>query len=94
MFEWSFEFGRCVLCIDYMVFALRLIKIFTVHKQMGPKIIIVGKMVRYKYKHLQLSYLKGVVHPQNCFLSIGYSCLRHLNSIVFFCIYRIPKIEK
>uniref|UniRef100_A0AAY5EMV1 Transient receptor potential cation channel, subfamily M, member 4a n=1 Tax=Electrophorus electricus TaxID=8005 RepID=A0AAY5EMV1_ELEEL len=39
-------FGRPVLCVDYMVFALRLIHIFAVHKQLGPKIIIVGKMVK------------------------------------------------
>lgn len=46
MFKWSYEFGRDVLCVDYMVFTLRLIHIFAIHKQLGPKIIIVGKMVR------------------------------------------------
>ena len=38
--------------------------------------------------------IKGVVHPQNDFLSIGYSCLGHLNSIVFSCICRISKTKK
>lgn len=46
MFEWSYGFGREILCVDYMVFTLRLIHIFAIHKQLGPKIIIVGKMVR------------------------------------------------
>lgn len=46
MFSWSYEFGRDILCVDYMVFTLRLIHIFAIHKQLGPKIIIVGKMVR------------------------------------------------
>lgn len=46
MFTWSYEFGRDILCVDYMVFTLRLIHIFAIHKQLGPKIIIVGKMVR------------------------------------------------
>ncbi|XP_068162090.1 transient receptor potential cation channel subfamily M member 4-like [Antennarius striatus] len=46
MFKWSYEFGRDVLCVDYMVFTLRLIHIFAIHKQLGPKIIIVGKMVK------------------------------------------------
>lgn len=46
MFHWSYGFGRDVLCVDYMVFTLRLIHIFAIHKQLGPKIIIVGKMVR------------------------------------------------
>ncbi len=50
MFKWSYEFGRDVLCVDYMVFTLRLIHIFAIHKQLGPKIIIVGKMVRSKNK--------------------------------------------
>lgn len=33
------------MAIDFMVFSLRLIHIFAIHKQLGPKIIIVGKMV-------------------------------------------------
>uniref|UniRef100_A0A8C9R667 Transient receptor potential cation channel subfamily M member 4 n=1 Tax=Scleropages formosus TaxID=113540 RepID=A0A8C9R667_SCLFO len=46
MFRSSYEFGRAVMCLDYMVFTLRLIHIFAVHKQLGPKIIIVGKMMK------------------------------------------------
>ncbi|KAG7227818.1 hypothetical protein INR49_013612 [Caranx melampygus] len=46
MFHWSYGFGREVLCVDYMVFTLRLIHIFAIHKQLGPKIIIVGKMMK------------------------------------------------
>lgn len=46
MFKWSYEFGRDILCVDYMVFTLRLIHIFAIHKQLGPKIIIVGKMMK------------------------------------------------
>ncbi|KAM9780448.1 transient receptor potential cation channel subfamily M member 4-like [Neosynchiropus ocellatus] len=46
MFHWSYEFGRSVMAVDYMVFTLRLIHIFAVHKQLGPKIIIVGKMMK------------------------------------------------
>ncbi|KAM4715466.1 transient receptor potential cation channel subfamily M member 4-like [Anableps anableps] len=46
MFLWSHELGREVLCVDFMVFTLRLIHIFAIHKQLGPKIIIVGKMVK------------------------------------------------
>lgn len=40
-----FEAGRTVLAVDFMVFTLRLIHIFAVHKQLGPKIIIVERMV-------------------------------------------------
>lgn len=40
-----FEAGRAVLAVDFMVFTLRLIHIFAIHKQLGPKIIIVERMV-------------------------------------------------
>ncbi|XP_049916558.1 transient receptor potential cation channel subfamily M member 4-like [Epinephelus moara] len=46
MFEASYGFGREFLCLDYMVFTLRLIHIFAIHKQLGPKIIIVSKMMK------------------------------------------------
>uniref|UniRef100_G3NMH9 Transient receptor potential cation channel, subfamily M, member 4a n=1 Tax=Gasterosteus aculeatus aculeatus TaxID=481459 RepID=G3NMH9_GASAC len=46
MFPWSYLVGRAVMAIDFMVFTLRLIHIFAVHKQLGPKIIIVGKMMK------------------------------------------------
>ncbi|KAJ1066174.1 hypothetical protein K5549_018365, partial [Capra hircus] len=42
----AFEAGRTVLAIDFMVFTLRLIHIFAVHKQLGPKIIIVERMMK------------------------------------------------
>ncbi|KAM4535006.1 transient receptor potential cation channel subfamily M member 4-like [Fundulus diaphanus] len=46
IFPWSFNFGRALMAIDYMVFTLRLIHIFAINKQLGPKIIILGKMVK------------------------------------------------
>ncbi|KAK2832741.1 hypothetical protein Q5P01_016630 [Channa striata] len=46
MFPSTFQFGRAVMAIDFLVFTLRLIHIFAVHKQLGPKIIIVGKMMK------------------------------------------------
>ncbi|XP_029014783.1 transient receptor potential cation channel subfamily M member 4a isoform X2 [Betta splendens] len=46
MFPASFEFGRAVMALDFLVFTLRLIHIFAVHKQLGPKIIIVGRMMK------------------------------------------------
>ena len=42
----TYEAGRTVLALDFMVFTLRLIHIFAIHKQLGPKIIIVERMVR------------------------------------------------
>uniref|UniRef100_A0A2K6EV09 Transient receptor potential cation channel subfamily M member 5 n=1 Tax=Propithecus coquereli TaxID=379532 RepID=A0A2K6EV09_PROCO len=41
-----FEAGRSVLAMDFMVFTLRLIHIFAIHKQLGPKIIIVERMMK------------------------------------------------
>ncbi|XP_026133083.1 transient receptor potential cation channel subfamily M member 4-like isoform X3 [Carassius auratus] len=46
MFRFSFNMGRGILCMDYMVFTLRLIHIFAIHRQLGPKIIILGKMIK------------------------------------------------
>ncbi|XP_058136545.1 transient receptor potential cation channel subfamily M member 4 isoform X3 [Dasypus novemcinctus] len=40
------DLGRTVLCLDFMVFTLRLLHIFTVNKQLGPKIVIVSKMMK------------------------------------------------
>ncbi|XP_043827966.1 transient receptor potential cation channel subfamily M member 5 [Dromiciops gliroides] len=42
----TFEAGRTVLAVDFMVFTLRLIHIFAIHKQLGPKIIIVERMMK------------------------------------------------
>ncbi|XP_063047033.1 transient receptor potential cation channel subfamily M member 4a [Engraulis encrasicolus] len=46
MFPYTYRFGRAVMCVDYMVFTMRLIHIFAINKQLGPKIIMVGKMVK------------------------------------------------
>ncbi|CAL8372596.1 unnamed protein product [Arctogadus glacialis] len=40
-----FYAGKILLCIDYIVFCLRLMAIFTISKTLGPKIIIVKRMV-------------------------------------------------
>ncbi|XP_057568823.1 transient receptor potential cation channel subfamily M member 4 isoform X3 [Hippopotamus amphibius kiboko] len=41
-----YDLGRAVLCLDFMIFTLRLLHIFTVNKQLGPKIVIVNKMMK------------------------------------------------
>uniref|UniRef100_A0A4W3HRU2 Transient receptor potential cation channel, subfamily M, member 5 n=1 Tax=Callorhinchus milii TaxID=7868 RepID=A0A4W3HRU2_CALMI len=46
MYLSTYDAGRTLLCLDFMVFALRLIHIFAVHKQLGPKIIIVERMMK------------------------------------------------
>ncbi|XP_051998213.1 transient receptor potential cation channel subfamily M member 5-like isoform X2 [Xyrauchen texanus] len=42
----TYEAARTVLALDFMVFTLRLIHIFAIHKQLGPKIIIVERMIK------------------------------------------------
>ncbi|KAJ3593705.1 hypothetical protein NHX12_006039 [Muraenolepis orangiensis] len=42
----TYEAGRTVMALDFMVFTLRLIHIFAIHKQLGPKIIIVERMIK------------------------------------------------
>uniref|UniRef100_A0A3Q3FVG2 Transient receptor potential cation channel subfamily M member 5-like n=1 Tax=Labrus bergylta TaxID=56723 RepID=A0A3Q3FVG2_9LABR len=46
MVDGTYEAGRTVLAIDFMVFTLRLIHIFAINKQLGPKIIIVERMMK------------------------------------------------
>uniref|UniRef100_UPI00398ECA5E transient receptor potential cation channel subfamily M member 5 n=1 Tax=Pristiophorus japonicus TaxID=55135 RepID=UPI00398ECA5E len=46
MLSVTYNAGRTTLCLDFMVFALRLIHIFAIHKQLGPKIIIVERMMK------------------------------------------------
>ncbi|XP_026232352.1 transient receptor potential cation channel subfamily M member 2 [Anabas testudineus] len=40
-----FYAGKIVLCIDFVVFCLRLMAIFTISRTLGPKIIIVKRMM-------------------------------------------------
>lgn len=40
-----FYAGKILLCIDFVVFCLRLMSIFTISQNLGPKIIIVKKMM-------------------------------------------------
>ncbi|XP_078119009.1 LOW QUALITY PROTEIN: transient receptor potential cation channel subfamily M member 2 [Sander vitreus] len=40
-----FYAGKILLCIDFVVFCLRLMAIFTISRTLGPKIIIVRKMM-------------------------------------------------
>ncbi|NWI85952.1 TRPM5 protein, partial [Pitta sordida] len=46
MLNSTFQAGRTILAIDFMVATLRLIHIFAIHKQLGPKIIIVERMMK------------------------------------------------
>ncbi|KAM4559363.1 transient receptor potential cation channel subfamily M member 2 [Odontesthes bonariensis] len=40
-----FYMGKIILCIDFVVFCLRLMAIFTISRTLGPKIIIVRRMM-------------------------------------------------
>ncbi|XP_075334645.1 transient receptor potential cation channel subfamily M member 2-like [Odontesthes bonariensis] len=40
-----FYMGKIILCIDFVVFCLRLMAIFTISQTLGPKIIIVRRMM-------------------------------------------------
>uniref|UniRef100_A0A2K5IBD5 Transient receptor potential cation channel subfamily M member 8 n=1 Tax=Colobus angolensis palliatus TaxID=336983 RepID=A0A2K5IBD5_COLAP len=37
--------GRVIFCLDYIIFTLRLIRIFTVSRNLGPKIIMLQRML-------------------------------------------------
>lgn len=72
----TYEAGRTVFALDFMVFTLRLIHIFAIHKQLGPKIIIVERMVKLDIislknkNHCQKKHpfnLQNIHHVLNCF---------------------------
>lgn len=46
--------GRIVLSLDFIMFCLRLMHIFTISKTLGPKIIIVKRMVRERENPCQV----------------------------------------
>ncbi|XP_039204986.1 transient receptor potential cation channel subfamily M member 8 isoform X5 [Crotalus tigris] len=43
--ETSWYSGRVIFCLDYIIFTLRLIHIFTVSRNLGPKIIMLQRML-------------------------------------------------
>ncbi|CAM4623098.1 unnamed protein product [Lepidochelys kempii] len=74
MFQGTYPLGRTVLCLDFMVFTLRLIHIFAVNKQLGPKMIIAGKMMKDVFLFLfflavwLVAYgvtTEGLLHPSD-----------------------------
>uniref|UniRef100_A0AAV2J9I3 Ion transport domain-containing protein n=1 Tax=Knipowitschia caucasica TaxID=637954 RepID=A0AAV2J9I3_KNICA len=44
-----FYAGKILLCIDFIVFCLRLMAIFTISRTLGPKIIIVKRMMKQMF---------------------------------------------
>ena len=40
-----FEASRVVLAINLMTFFFRILHIFSVHKELGPKLVMIGRMV-------------------------------------------------
>uniref|UniRef100_A0A3Q3R2C2 TRPM-like domain-containing protein n=1 Tax=Monopterus albus TaxID=43700 RepID=A0A3Q3R2C2_MONAL len=54
-----FYAGKILLCIDFVVFCLRLMAIFTISRTLGPKIIIVKKMVRGLYTNVPYLIIFG-----------------------------------
>lgn len=71
MSQKTYEAGRTILALDFMVFTLRLIHIFAIHKQLGPKIIIVERMVMLRivlYKDIHY-YKKGHLLTLQCWFA-------------------------
>lgn len=61
--------GRIILSLDFIMFCLRLMHIFTISKTLGPKIIIVKRMVR-----AQGAYPGGAVEPTAAVRDWGCAC--------------------
>lgn len=74
MVENTYEAGRTVLALDFMIFTLRLIHIFAIHKQLGPKIIIVERMVILCCFDIFLNFRDGgnIILPQPTFGGVAF----------------------
>ena len=42
---WLYETGRVCMIFSLLVYIIRLLNIFTVHKEIGPKLLMLGRMV-------------------------------------------------
>ncbi|WAR05104.1 TMP2L-like protein [Mya arenaria] len=45
-YESTFEAARVVLALNFVTYFLRLLHIFSVHKKLGPKLVMIGKMLK------------------------------------------------
>ncbi|XP_052804145.1 transient receptor potential cation channel subfamily M member-like 2 isoform X2 [Mya arenaria] len=45
-YESTFEAARVFLALNFVTFFLRLLHIFSVHKELGPKLVMIGKMIQ------------------------------------------------
>ena len=46
-FENFVDYARIILALDLAVFYIRILQIFSVSKKLGPKLIMIAKMVRH-----------------------------------------------
>ncbi|XP_067892332.1 transient receptor potential cation channel subfamily M member 2 isoform X2 [Heterodontus francisci] len=61
-FPSTFYQGRIILCLDFIIYCLRLMHIFTVSKTLGPKIIMVQMMMKDIFFFLFLLVLAMVAY--------------------------------
>ena len=52
----TFEAARVFLALNFVSFFLRLLHIFSVHKELGPKLVMIGRMVSGFYHRTPLFY--------------------------------------
>ena len=56
-----FDASRIVLAINLMTFFFRILHIFSIHKELGPKLVMIGRMVSMNlfktYKDIQITLL-------------------------------------
>ncbi|XP_052803076.1 transient receptor potential cation channel subfamily M member 2-like [Mya arenaria] len=45
-YESTFEAARVILAINFVTFFMRLLHIVSVHKELGPKLVMIGKMIQ------------------------------------------------
>lgn len=47
----TFEAARVVYAINFVIFFFRILHIFSVHRELGPKLVMIGNMVSKSFCH-------------------------------------------
>lgn len=70
-----FEASRVFLSINLISFFFRILHIFSVNKELGPKLVMIGRMVRNTLSEV-VQFLMIYIYVSVCILIYKYSLLR------------------
>ena len=93
-YEETLEAARCVMALNLVIFFFRILHIFSVHKQLGPKLVMIGRMVsmqkliakKKKGKHCRREFIpQSLVYNDDTCNSRLFSENYWVSSIISWC---------